>query len=98
MPLLERREQLRAVAGYLEEAAAGLGRLVFVSGEAGIGKTSFVTTAAAAAAGRARVAIGACDGSATPAPLAPLRDMLPTLPAGVWSEDASRQDLSLIHI
>ena len=93
MPLLERREQLRAVAGYLEEAAAGLGRLVFVSGEAGIGKTSFVATAAATAAGRARVAIGACDGSATPAPLAPLRDMLPTLPAGVWSEDASRQDV-----
>ncbi|MGO4601713.1 ATP-binding protein [Terrabacter sp. 2YAF2] len=93
MTLLERREQLRAVAGHLEEAAAGRGRLVFVSGEAGIGKTSFVTAAATAAAGLARVGIGACDGSATPAPLGPLRDMLPTLPAGVWSEDASRPEV-----
>ena len=39
--LLERAEQLRACADYLAEAAAGHGRLVYVAGEAGIGKSTF---------------------------------------------------------
>ncbi|SRR5580765_1627912 len=90
MPILERVEPLRAVAGYLEEARAGHGRLTFVAGEAGIGKTTFVTQAIADAAGHAKVAIGACDGSATPAPLGPLTEMLAQLPAEVWPAGATR--------
>lgn len=91
--LLERVEHLRAVAGYLDDARAGHGRLVYVSGEAGIGKTTFVSAAASELETGARVAIGSCDGSATPAPLGPLRDMVPSLPAGLWPEEASRQDV-----
>ena len=34
------------------------------------------------AAGSARVAVGACDGTSTPAPLGPLVEMLPELPPG----------------
>ena len=90
MPILERLEPLRAVAGYLDEARAGHGRLTFVAGEAGIGKTTFVTQAIADAAGQARVALGACDGSATPAPLGPLTEMLAQLPPEVWQAGASR--------
>jgi DNA-binding CsgD family transcriptional regulator/tetratricopeptide (TPR) repeat protein len=93
MLLLERAEQLRAMAGYLDEAAAGHGRLVYVSGEAGIGKSTFVARVAAEAADRARVAFGTCDGSATPVPLGPLADMLPALPGGLWTADASRHEL-----
>jgi predicted ATPase len=91
--LLERETQLRAVAGYLAEAAYGHGRMVFVAGEAGIGKTTFVGQLLADAARAAKVAYGACDGSATPAPLGPLVEMLPQLPAGVWPPDATRQDV-----
>ncbi len=40
--LLERDGQLRTVADYLADAAGGHGRLVFVAGEAGVGKTTFV--------------------------------------------------------
>ena len=53
MTLLERDGQLRAADGYLADAAAGHGRLVFVGGEAGVGKTAFVQ-ALASGAGRAR--------------------------------------------
>ena len=91
MTLLERDEQLRAAAGYLADAASGHGRLVFVGGEAGVGKTSFVGAVAGDA--DARVATGWCDGSATPPPLGPLVDMLPDLPRGTWPDSASRSEL-----
>jgi predicted ATPase len=92
VPLLERDDQLAAAAGYLADAAEGRGRLLFVAGEAGVGKTTFVTEVVAAA-GAARVAIGRCDGSATPAPLGPLAEMLPALPDGVWPTGASRYEV-----
>ncbi len=93
MPLLERDDQLRAAAGYLADAADGRGRVLFVAGEAGVGKTTFVGEVVAAARGAARVAVGRCDGSATPAPLGPLAEMLPALPDGVWPPDASRYEV-----
>ena len=80
MALLERDSQLRAAAGWLAEAVAGDGRLVFVAGEAGVGKTAFVQRVAARAGASARVAVGACDSVSTPAPLGPLAEMLAALP------------------
>jgi DNA-binding CsgD family transcriptional regulator/tetratricopeptide (TPR) repeat protein len=91
MVLLERDEQLRVVRGYLAEAAEGHGRLVYVAGEAGIGKTRFLEQLMAEAS--ARIAVGWCDGAATPAPLGPLSDMLPSLPPGLWADGASRQEV-----
>ena len=91
MALLERDEQLHAATGYLADAAAGHGRLVFVGGEAGVGKTTFLDRLAAEA--DAHVATGWCDGSATPPPLGPLVDMLPDLPAGTWPDGASRSQV-----
>jgi DNA-binding CsgD family transcriptional regulator/tetratricopeptide (TPR) repeat protein len=91
MALLERDQQLDAVADWLAEAAGGNGRLVFVAGEAGGGKTAFAQQVAAAAP--VRVAVGACDGAATPAPLGPLAEMLPDLPDGIWPPDADRHQV-----
>jgi DNA-binding CsgD family transcriptional regulator len=91
--LLEREPQLQIVAGYLAEAADGHGRMLFIAGEAGIGKTAFVGQALRNANGLARVASGACDGSVTPAPLGPLIEMLPQLPADAWPSDVSRQEV-----
>jgi DNA-binding CsgD family transcriptional regulator/tetratricopeptide (TPR) repeat protein len=88
--LLERDEAFRALSGHVDDAAVGHGRLVFVSGEAGVGKTTFVTAAASAARPRATVAISHCDGSATPAPLGPLSELAVHLPASVWPEGATR--------
>ena len=94
--LLERDEQLRACADYLAEATLGHGRLVYLAGEAGVGKTTFVDRVVADARGSAgtmTVAVGGCDGSATPAPLGPLVDMLPDLPGEVWPPDATRPEV-----
>lgn len=90
-PILERARLLEVVAGYLAEAVSGHGRLVFVAGESGAGKTAFVARLVAEAGVEA--VLGACDGSLTPAPLGPLVDMLPGLPTGVWPPEASRQEV-----
>src|SRR3954452_7554718 len=93
MPIVERELQARVVAEYLAEAARGLGRLVFVEGEAGVGKTAFVERVVTGAAGSVLLAVGGCDGSSTPAPLGPLTEMLPQLPADVWPAQAHRDDV-----
>ena len=93
MSLLERDSAQEAAAGYLAEAVTGHGRLVFVAGESGVGKTVFVDSVVASAGASVAVALGACDGSATPAPLGPLREMLPDLPADVWPDGADRHEV-----
>ena len=72
--LLERDDTLAALIGAVEDAAAGRGSVVLVSGGAGIGKTSVVRAFAREAAGRARVLLSACDDLMAPRALGPLRD------------------------
>ena len=74
MDLLEREPQLAALAEYAAEARGGSGRLVLVTGEAGIGKTSLVD-AFRATLPDTRWLWAACDGGFTPRPLAPLHEI-----------------------
>src|SRR5262245_54051985 len=71
--LLEREHELAALGESLSEARLGQGRLVFVAGEAGAGKTSLVR-AFTTTAGRTRVLFGHCDALSTPRPLGPFLD------------------------
>jgi DNA-binding CsgD family transcriptional regulator/tetratricopeptide (TPR) repeat protein len=75
MELLEREQFLGELEAILSDVAAGNGRLVLVSGEAGIGKTSLVERFATAQKAQARVFWGACDALFTPRPLGPLYDI-----------------------
>ena len=59
--LLERDDTLAALNGAVEDAAAGHGSVVLVSGGAGIGKTSVVRAFTRTAAGRARLLLSSCD-------------------------------------
>jgi DNA-binding CsgD family transcriptional regulator/tetratricopeptide (TPR) repeat protein len=93
MALLERDASLRTASDYLAAATEGNGRLVFVAGEAGVGKTTLVDRVVSAAPKGVRVARGACDGSATPPPLGPLLEMLPDLPADVWPAGVERHEV-----
>jgi DNA-binding CsgD family transcriptional regulator/tetratricopeptide (TPR) repeat protein len=73
-PLLERVTQLGSLLQYADEARDGTGRLVLISGEAGVGKSVLVEEL------RRNVldgtwAWGACDGMFTPRPLAPVHDI-----------------------
>ena len=79
--LLERDEQLLQFEELLSDLDPPHGHLVFVGGEAGVGKSSLVRTVAAAVAddpGRGvRILLGACDNLTTPAALGALIDALP---------------------
>ncbi len=74
MSLLERESQLASLRQYAAEARGRAGRLVLVSGEAGVGKSSLVEELQDELRDATWV-WGACDGLFTPRPLAPLRDV-----------------------
>jgi DNA-binding NarL/FixJ family response regulator len=74
MRLLERELQLGALHEYAADARRGDGRLVLVSGEAGIGKSTLVD-ALVAELEDARIAWSGCDGLFTPSALGPLQDV-----------------------
>jgi predicted ATPase len=72
--LVERDSQLAELIRYTQEAALGAGRLVLLSGEAGVGKSALL-----AAAQRDLTAVrwswSTCDGLFIPQPLGPLFDV-----------------------
>src|ERR1700741_5053156 len=82
MALLERERELARLAAALATATSGHGAIALVSGEAGIGKTSFVEHFASAHARAAHVLKGNCDSLFTPSPLAPLYDIARQLRRG----------------
>ncbi|HXV96428.1 MAG TPA: AAA family ATPase [Gaiellaceae bacterium] len=74
MELLERDEALGALAEAHAAAARGDGRVVVVTGEAGIGKTSLVNRFLRDHGAGTRVLFGSCDDLSIPRPLGPLYD------------------------
>jgi len=75
MKLLERDEPLVTLRTLLQRAVAGHGVLLFVEGEAGIGKTALLATFSAEQRSGLPVFWGACDALQTPRPLGPLHDI-----------------------
>jgi DNA-binding CsgD family transcriptional regulator/tetratricopeptide (TPR) repeat protein len=74
--LLERTDQLSALSDALDGAiAARAGTVVFVSGEAGAGKTVLLRAFCDRHRDAARILWGACEGLLTPGPLGPLFDV-----------------------
>jgi DNA-binding CsgD family transcriptional regulator/tetratricopeptide (TPR) repeat protein len=77
--LLERDAMLDVLDGQLAAALEGDGRLVLVTGEAGVGKSALVQAFAARHESAVRVLRGACDALFTPGPLGPLADIARTV-------------------
>jgi DNA-binding CsgD family transcriptional regulator/tetratricopeptide (TPR) repeat protein len=75
MELVERERELEVIERAVGEAADGSGRILLLSGEAGIGKTSVVRALEGRLAETARVLVGACDDLFTPRTLGPFRDL-----------------------
>ncbi len=95
MDLLEREQQLHALGQYADDLEGGDGRLVLVSGEAGVGKSTLVE-AAERAHPDLRWVWGLCDGGFTPRALGPLFDVAPQLGGGLAAavaEQAGRERL-----
>ena len=80
-PVLERDDELARLKAWLGEAESGRGRVVFVGGEAGIGKTTLVAALARDVDGD-RVAIGRCDALHTPRALGPMLEVASALGVG----------------
>jgi predicted ATPase/DNA-binding CsgD family transcriptional regulator len=74
--LLERDGALAALAEARDAAARGEGRVAFVTGEPGIGKTALVTRFLRDLGEDARVLFGTCDDLSIPRPLGPIRDLV----------------------
>ncbi|PYE53840.1 ATP-binding protein [Deinococcus yavapaiensis] len=90
MDILEREPFLQTLEQSLSRAATGLGCVVFLGGEAGVGKTTLVRQLAQRLRGRARLAVGACDPLSTPRPLGPLSDAATALGLESFGSDAPR--------
>src|SRR5258706_6241705 len=101
MELLERDSDLENLRATFREASQGHGKVMLLSGEAGIGKTQLVERFLAESARAARTLIGACDSLFTPRPLGPLYDMADQFPgdwAALLNSDASRAALFLAFL
>ena len=72
--LLEREATLEALSRAVTDAAAGRGSVALVTGEAGIGKTSWSAASSARPREHARILLSACDDLMAPRTLGPLRD------------------------
>lgn len=93
MPLVQRDSELAALHGWLDDARAGEGRLVLVSGEAGVGKTALVR-ALLATAGSTTCAVGGCDGASTPTAFGPLHDVSDELDLGDVLDTGTQQQVT----
>jgi len=95
MALLEREMPLASLAEYADQARGGEGRLVLVSGDAGVGKSALLDQLAADLAG-ARWCWGACDGLFTPRPLGAFVDIAAQLGGelgDLYRAQATREEL-----
>jgi DNA-binding CsgD family transcriptional regulator/tetratricopeptide (TPR) repeat protein len=72
---MERESELAALERAVDLAEQGAGRVVLISGEAGMGKTSVVGELTRRVRERSRVLIGSCDDLIAPRPLGPFHDM-----------------------
>ena len=99
-PLLEREDALETLVADLEHARLGVGRIVLVGGEAGIGKSSLVRSFVDEHPGDARVLWGYCEALFTPRPLGPVLDIVGRLGdwplASVADPDRSRLFMALL--
>ena len=96
MRLLERDEPLAMLHRLRAEAASEGGRLVFIEGEAGVGKTSLLRAFRGSVPASTATLLGSCDALSTPRPLGPLVDVAPDLDPGfdeLLREAASRESV-----
>jgi predicted ATPase/DNA-binding CsgD family transcriptional regulator len=77
--LIDRDRDMATLLALVDDAACGDGRLVFLGGEAGVGKSSLVTTVCATVAHQVTVRRGTVDNFPTAAALGPLIDAFPDL-------------------
>lgn len=89
MELLERQPQLDELALRLHDAVTGSGKVVFLAGEAGAGKSVLVESFTGAPRRGVRIVWGACDALQTPRALGPVHEIAAAL--AVTSADTEHE-------
>jgi ATP/maltotriose-dependent transcriptional regulator MalT len=84
LKLIERDEFLSALQTRFENILEGEGHSVFISGEAGIGKTSVVKAFCSGRKNDCYIFRGTCDALFTPRPLSPLYDIALHMRSDLW--------------
>lgn len=92
MNLIEREDVLALLNARFQTIGDGEGHCVFISGEAGLGKTSLVKAFCAAHKADCNIYLGACDALFTPRPLAPLYDIIWQVNNSLWPDSHSLQE------
>jgi DNA-binding CsgD family transcriptional regulator/tetratricopeptide (TPR) repeat protein len=96
MDLLERQTQTEELTRYLHDAGTRGGKIAFVGGEAGAGKSTLVEYFAQRASRSARVLWGHCDALQTSRVLGPVNEVmagLSQLTGGAQAPGSSREQL-----
>src|SRR5215204_453838 len=94
MELVERAGFLDMLQAKFSTVAEGEGHCVFVSGEAGIGKTALVKAFCKEQGGDCDIYLGACDALFTPRPLAPLYDIIRQVNSELWPKGHTIEERS----
>jgi DNA-binding CsgD family transcriptional regulator/tetratricopeptide (TPR) repeat protein len=97
MQLLERDEPLAALHQAYASATAASGRVVLVTGEPGIGKTSLVERFGREIGDGAHVLTGTCDDLSIARPLGPLADLIGEVSAPLDAAIASTASPQTLH-
>src|SRR3954465_1802466 len=92
MELVERSEVLAFLQTQFENVAEGEGRCIFISGEAGIGKTALIKAFCKQQANGCNIYQGTCDAMFTPRPLAPLYDIIWQVNSNLWPNRQTIED------
>jgi len=75
-PIIERERELAQLRSAVREAAGGVGSVVLIAGEAGIGKSTLIDALPTVLPPPGRLLVGNCDDLTTPRVLGPLRDLV----------------------
>jgi predicted ATPase len=79
MELLERKSELSKLSLLWANATRGMGKTVLITGEAGVGRSSFLQSFSEQVKGVGTHFLGCCEPLFSPRPLGPLHDIAPRL-------------------
>ena len=96
MALIERDGFMASLQKHFGDIADGEGHCIFISGEAGIGKTALVKAFCKKQSDECSIYQGACDALFTPRPLAPLYDILWQVNKERWPTSPSSEERSAL--
>ena len=96
MELIERDSVFELLQAKFQNIEEGEGHCAFISGEAGMGKTSVVKAFCKKHKGDCTVYTGACDALFTPRPLAPLYDIIWQVNNKLWPDSHTIEERTLL--